>query len=239
MKYIHIADVHANRERYPLIEAAFSKICDYCMEHKITAVFIAGDFWDSSITNTSASHFTDYVDLVKKLSEVTTVVMMYGTASHEPAGSLDIFDLIPDVIVYKGYSPMVVKLEIADVPHEFIFIPEPRLSLIEGNTLEDKYDKIQESYKAVKKQLKKKEWPRICLFHGEVAGMKFQNGTIIQKTGAAITKEMLKSYDADYYALGHIHMPQELEGMNGGYAGSLVPKDFGENHEACFWEFEI
>ena len=39
--------------------------------------------------------------------------------------------------------------------------------------------------------------------------------------------------NADYYALGHIHQPQEVF-VNCWYPGTPAPKNYGENHDGCF-----
>lgn len=240
MRFIHIADIHANKDRYPLINKAFDKLISFSKEENVDAVLIAGDFWDSSITNTEASHFVDYIKLFKNLLKVTNVVMIYGTPSHDAAGSLEIFkSLKSDNLCYvSSYSPKYEKVKINKKEIELITIPEPRLSMISGDTLEEKYRKIQKSYDITVPE-RQEELPRICMFHGDVAGMKLQNDAVISEGNSSITVNKLKSYNADYYALGHIHKPQELPGLNGGYSGSLVPKDFGEAHDACFWEFEV
>ncbi|MDR1278807.1 MAG: hypothetical protein LBK02_08650, partial [Treponema sp.] len=54
-------------------------------------------------------------------------------------------------------------------------------------------------------------------------------------TGIAITVDDLADIGADYYALGHIHNPQQVGiARPAYYAGSIYPKNFGETHQAGF-----
>jgi len=77
--------------------------------------------------------------------------------------------------------------------------------------------------------------PCIVLYHGEAAGCTLQNDRTVERgTGIAITVDDLRDIGADYYALGHIHKPQQVAGMAAYYAGSIYPKDFGETHKAGF-----
>ena len=73
---------------------------------------------------------------------------------------------------------------------------------------------------------------RIVVYHGEVKGAVYQNG-VAASSPTAIPKELLQSLNADYYAFGHIHKPQEVF-ENAWYSGSACPKDFGETHDGCY-----
>lgn len=73
------------------------------------------------------------------------------------------------------------------------------------------------------------------LYHGDVAGCSLQNDRTIERgTGISISIDDLSQIGADYYALGHIHKPQQVGTLPAYYAGSIYPKDFGETHKAGF-----
>lgn len=238
MKIIHIADIHASRERFPLVKKVFTTLINRVEENDIDYVLFAGDFWDCTITNTEASHFTDYMSLMNKLSKKTHVIMIYGTPSHEPAGSLNCFSFC-NADVIQSYSPCIVNYKDILV----IALPEPRLSLIKGNSLDEKYQEIKNEKENLLKELsqtERKNKHSICIFHGDVAGMKYQNGQIIPNSETAYTIDFLRSLNCEYYAGGHIHEPSLLEhGLNGGYSGSAYPLNFGETHDAGFIEVEL
>lgn len=241
MKLIHTGDIHASKERYPFIKKVFDNFLEKCSSEIVDAILFCGDFWDSTITNTTASHFTDYLDLMEKLSSLTSVIMIYGTPTHEPYGSLDVFNYVGCNVI-KSYNPTFeeIPLKLRN-KIEIVALPEPRLSLLQGN-LEEKYKQNKNIYKTF---LDSRDWaiknnPRFCMFHNEVVGMKYQNGEEIKQTSLSLTKSYLKQLNCDYYAGGHIHLPQELgDGLKGGYCGSAAPVNFGETHNAGYIEIEL
>lgn len=241
MRIIHIGDIHASKERYPLVKQIFNQIINKTKLTTVDAILFCGDFWDSTITNTTASHFTDYLDFMKTLSSFTNVIMIYGTPTHEPYGSLDVFSYIGcDVI--KSYTPVAVDFRLKTKNKiEIVALPEPRLSLLQGN-LEEKYKQNKSIYEVF---LNSKDWtikdnPRLCMFHNEVIGMKYQNGEEIKQSSLALKKDYLKQLYCDYYAGGHIHLPQDLgNGLQGGYCGSAAAINFGETHNAGYVEIEF
>ena len=74
--------------------------------------------------------------------------------------------------------------------------------------------------------------PCIVLYHGRVRGATFSNG---QLSDDGIARDVLTSVDADYYALGDIHEPQEIQGYpHARYPGSLYPCNWGEEHRPAW-----
>lgn len=228
MKFIHIADIHGNRERKDETVKVIEEIIDYCKNNKVDTVLFCGDFWDSIITNTLASGFSELVQKMHELIKEVKVIMIYGTPSHEPDGSLDVFkELGADVfseISFKEYND-----------YSIIAIPEPRLGLLKGSSLEEKAKTFHKSLKSIKNISDK---PLIIMYHGDVEGAVLQNNMTIPKNDFALSKEELKSFNADYIACGHIHKPQMIMD-NCYYSGSACPKDFGETHDAIFKVVEI
>ena len=243
MKFIHLADVHASKERYPWVSKALESVIERCMKEDISAVIIAGDFWDNTVTVSDSSHFNDYIEIIKRMASYTTVVFIYGTPSHENNGSLKPFSLIENVVVIDSYIPSEHTVFTKDGSFVLLSLPEPRLSLINGDNLEEKFKNIQTSFKDFADEIEQKDYsntPVICAVHNEIAGCKYQNGAVIPSGRATIDINLLKRLKADYYACGHIHEPQKLgHRLNGGYCGSLVPINFGETHSARFTEIEI
>lgn len=220
MTFIHIADLHANRERSRYCLSVLDKLIAKSKELNRPVVLFTGDFWDCTMTNTEKSGFTEYVKKVDELSESADVYFIYGTPFHEPSGSLDVFSRNCKVIK----SNSIIKTE----EYEIIAMPEPR----KVNYGRDADKKIQSEYKEFIKSIPKEhDIQRIVMFHGEIYGARYQNGEKITST-SAIPISLLKEACADYYALGHIHEPQEVFD-NAWYAGSSYPCNFGEKHDGC------
>lgn len=235
MRFIHVADIHASRERLPQTLSILNTLTERCKKGDIDFIIFAGDFWDSTITATKGSGFSDILAAMKELEQcVTRIYMIYGTPSHEPNGSLDAFDS-STISVING------KRFVSNGNCRFVFISEPRRS----NYITSSSKETDEAINAdIKDWLEKSaKWtetlednyihkPLVVVYHGEVKGAVYQNG-VLASSPTAIPKELLESLHADYYAFGHIHAPQEVF-PNAWYSGSACPKDFGETHDGHY-----
>ena len=231
MRFIHVADIHASRERLPQTLSILATLTERAKEKDIDFIIFAGDFWDSTITATKGSGFSDIIAAVRELEKHTQLLFVYGTPTHEPNGSLDAFR--SDRTFVARWPDTTFS---AGLLTEIIAIPEPRRSDYVAASSSD-IDKLIN--KTIKDFIKKNEKlneklfkHRIVIYHGEVKGAVYQNG-ISASSPTAISKELLQSLNADYYALGHIHMPQEIF-PNAWYPGSACPKNFGETHDGHY-----
>lgn len=233
MRFIHIADIHASRERLPQTLHILNTLTERCKQGDIDFILFAGDFWDSTITATKGSGFSDIISAVRELEKYTYLYFIYGTPTHEPSGSLDAFN--------SAFTNVENKKSFNSGKCRFVFIPEPRRSDYIANSAKETDEVINEDIKQWIDKCKK--WndslnkeivtkPLIVVYHGEVGGAVYQNG-VSASSPTAIPKELLQSLNADYYALGHIHKPQEVF-KNAWYSGSACPKDFGETHDGCY-----
>lgn len=241
MKFIHVADVHASRERLSQTLSILNTLKERAEKGDIDCIVFAGDFWDSTITATKGSGFSDIISAIRTLESFTHLYFAYGTPAHEPNGSLDAFQSSKTTIVNE------MKCVSCEVCH-IVCIPEPRRSEYITDSIQKTNDLINSTIeKWIKKTAKwreeKKEYlpvlgayeydkPLIVVYHGEVKGAVYQNG-VSASSPTAISKEQLQLLNADYYALGHIHLPQEVF-PNAWYSGSACPKNFGEPHDGHY-----
>ena len=229
VKIVHISDIHANKDRIPVVKKIFSKLKNTVLSENIDVVVFSGDFWDSTITNTKASGFIDCIEQVYMLQQLCDVIFVMGTPKHEPEGSLDVFNTI-GCFVFDKTERRVVSLRNGKTI-DILAIPEPRRGSYFGTSAE-----IDEQIQSDLNKLsihKKEAHPFIVVYHGEVSGALYQNG-IEAQSNIAISKSYLQAFNADYIALGHIHTPQKIL-ENAYYAGSAAPKDFGEDHNGIFF----
>lgn len=223
MKFIHVADLHANKEHKKEVLQILDILLSKAKE--VDYIFFAGDFWDATITNTSASGFPEFVFKIKELTSLTNVVMISGTPLHEPHGSLDIFKTC-GVEVYDNIS-FVEKDYL-----EILCLPEPRRADFVKTTSKEINALIKQCYTNAIKNTCKRDKPLIILYHGDIESAVYQNGFKVS-TPTAISVELLQSTNADYIACGHIHKRQELF-KNCWYSGSCYPKNSGETHDCGF-----
>lgn len=231
MIFIHLADIHASRERLPQTLSILNTLTERCKEGDIDFVLFAGDFWDSTITATKGSGFSDIIAAIRNLEKHTYLYFIYGTPAHEPNGSLDAFISEKTKVVSENSFDIFIG---KDRNTDIIYIPEPRRSKYIRNSMDETNKTINEDIKEFIDSRKKKpaDYNRIVVYHGEVKGAVYQNG-ITASSPTAIPKKLLQSLNADYYALGHIHIPQEVF-PNAWYPGSACPKNFGEPHDGHY-----
>lgn len=241
MKFIHVADIHASRERLSQTLSVLDTLTKRCKRGDVDFIIFAGDFWDSTITATKGSGFSDIISAIRKLATYTLLYFIYGTPTHEPAGSLDAFK---SDYVYIADQMCIIERKDCRI----VCIPEPRRSEYITDSVQKTTDFINKTIETwigetVNIHEKSKEYlpvldsyeydkPLIVAYHGEVKGAVYQNG-VSASSPTAISKELLQSLNANYYALGHIHLPQEVF-ENAWYSGSACPKDFGEIHDGHY-----
>jgi exonuclease SbcC len=218
----------------------------------VDLVAIAGDVWDASMLNTEGSGFTRFVEAIRDIANLAPVAVVYGTPSHDTDGSLEIFRNITckyGITILEPGQAYFLKGGFLDeepaINAEAVLfgIPEPRKKYLLAETSLGK-DETEEAIRSAMHKMcfllaaKRKEYPSmpcIVLYHGDVSGCVLQNDQAVERgTGIAITADDLNDIDADYYALGHIHKPQRVGNLPAYYAGSIYPKNFGENHQAGF-----
>lgn len=251
MKIAHISDLHCCKEHQEEALTSLNFLADKIKTNPVDLVAIAGDTWDASMLNTEASGFNDFVDSIQNLAEYAPIAMIYGTPSHDTDGSLEVFHKIKakhSITILEATKPYFLEngkiVENPTAPEALIFgIPEPRKKYLLANVTTGK----EETENAIRDAMQKicfllasqrqnySNLPCIMLYHGDIAGSLLQNDRTIERgTGIAISIDDLASIKADYYALGHIHKPQQIGTLPAYYAGSIYPKDFGETHKAGF-----
>lgn len=256
MRIAHIADLHCCKEHQKEALESLDEICLSLTTNPVDLIAVAGDTWDASMLNTEASGFNDFVARIQNLATFAPVVMIYGTPSHDTDGSLEVFRKIRAknaITILEAAKPYFLEngkiVETSTAPEALIFgIPEPRKKYLLVNATVGKEETESAIRDAMQKlcfllAAKRREFPDIpcvMLYHGDIAGSSLQNDRTIERgTGIAISIDDLASIGADYYALGHIHKPQQVGTLPAYYAGSIYPKDFGETHKAGFNIVEI
>ena len=73
----------------------------------------------------------------------------------------------------------------------------------------------------------------MMLYHGAVTGATMANGQLVEG-GISIGREDLELVGADYYALGDIHLAQQIPGLPAYYPGSAYPVNWGEVDQKGF-----
>lgn len=229
-KGIFLADIHCSRKRKDGCLVVLNKIKDIIIEEKLP-VFICGDFWDSAITATEASGYSEFINGIYEIKQHTDVFFIYGTPLHEPEKSLEVFRLIGchvyDDNAFEEFSNF-----------ELVCIPEPRKShyVSDSKNGSDINELIAKNIEDFVSKLPPKKKFRVAMYHGEIKGQTYQN-SLPCTSSLALNPKTLKKINADFIGCGHIHKIEEVF-ENCWYLGSCPPKDFGERHDASYFIVE-
>ena len=255
IKVAHIADLHCCREHQEEALKSLHFLAQSIKKSPVDLVAIAGDSWDASMLNTEASGFNGFVDAIRDIADEAPVAMIYGTPSHDTDGSLEVFRKIncghSITVLEPAQSYLLLNEGIVlddgkahpEAKAVILGVPEPRKKYLLANATagKDETEALLRSsmqklcFILAAKRRDHAELPCVMLYHGDVAGCSLQNDRTIERgTGISISIDDLSQIGADYYALGHIHKPQQVGTLPAYYAGSIYPKDFGETHKAGF-----
>ena len=255
IRIAHIADLHCSKEHQEAAMKSLRFLAEYIKESPVDLVAVAGDTWDASMLNTEASGFNGFIDAIRDIADEAPVAMIYGTPSHDTDGSLEVFCKINSkhsiTVLEPAQSYLLLNGCVVpddgkaqpDTKAVILGVPEPRKKymLANGTAGKDETEALLRNsmqklcFLLASKRQERAYLPCVMLYHGDVAGCSLQNDRTIERgTGISITIDDLASIDADYYALGHIHKPQQVGNLPAYYAGSIYPKDFGESHKSGF-----
>jgi len=255
IKIFHTGDGHFSRENQLSFFQSATFLLEKAKKEQPDLIVIAGDLFDRAINDTVSSGFTGLVRWISSLMNIAPVVTVYGTPTHDIYGCYDVFESIKAQHEFRILNPSIpyfldnYRIQPESNDHTKLLIlglPEPSKEWF----LKDKQLGKAESDEAINQGMRemllgmgavRKQYPDIpCLFvgHIEVRDTPTCTGHIIQG-GIKIGKDDLALVGADYYALGHIHLAQKIEGEAAYYCGSMFPVNWGELDQKGFNVVEL
>ncbi|QEN04650.1 exonuclease subunit SbcD [Thiospirochaeta perfilievii] len=254
MRILHTSDWHLGRSLYGKQRLEeFSSFLDWLLgviiDRKIELLLVSGDIFDTTTPGNRAQElYYQFLHRVKD-SDCRNIIITAG--NHDSPSFLsapkDILKFMNIHIVpcVENIEDEVIVLYDKDGSQELIICAVPYLrdrdirSVDTGENLDDKNKKlvmaIKDHYLEVSNyalSLKEGNTPIIAMGHLFTAGGKTLDGDGVRElyvgslshTGSDIFPSFL-----DYVALGHLHVPQKVNGLNHiRYCGSPLPMGFGE-----------
>jgi len=254
IKILHSADFHYCRETQEQAMMSLETFLEKGKEEEVDLFAIAGDLFDRAVNNTSSSGFPQLEQIVKQMLDVAPVVVVTGTPTHDLPGCYDVFCdidaehnftiLQPGIEyflhksnreVYEGYIEGEAGLLILGIPEpsKEQFLKDKQIGKEESNTaIKEGMQKLLLGLGAIRKQ--HSHIPCLLNYHGAIAGSSLHKHQVLPAGGIQIGRDDLAMVGADYYALGHIHLAQQIGDLPAYYAGSAFPVDWGEQDLKCF-----
>jgi exonuclease SbcD len=258
MNILHTSDWHIGRtlygrKRYEEFEAFLTWLAETIQHNEIDALLVAGDVFDTSAPSNRAQELYYRFLCRVAASSCRHVVVVAGNhdspsflnAPRELLKALDIY-----VVGSSTESPedevLVLRNE-QDVPELIVcavpYLRDKDIRVAEaGESVEDKerklLDGIRTHYKAVSALAEQKrealgaDIPIIGMGHLFTAGGQTVDGDGVRElyvgSLAHVTAGIFPA-SLDYLALGHLHVPQKVNGSETiRYSGSPLPMGFGE-----------
>jgi len=256
VKLIHFGDGHYSREN----QEPFFKSADFLLDKAETEqpdlITIAGDLFDRAVNDTTGSGFPRLVQWMRDLMNIAPVVAVRGTPTHDPPGCYEVFETIHARYNFILLEPSVeyflenfgVSTEANEHTSALIFgLPEPSKEWFLKDKQLGKAEGDEEIKQGIRELLlgmgaRRKQYPEIpCVLvsHITIAGSSISEAQSLPSGGIQIGKDDLALVGADYYALGHIHLGQQIEDMPAYYCGSMFPVNWGELDQKSFNEVTI
>ncbi|HET9200033.1 MAG TPA: exonuclease SbcCD subunit D [Dehalococcoidia bacterium] len=251
MRLLHTSDWHVgkqirNRSRMDEFEAVLDELVQIAVDHKVDAVLIAGDVFDSKVPPPEAEKLV-YETLLRLHFEGIRVILTAGNHDNERRlqavrGVLGALDITIICELNKDTFAELIEVPSRDgSEHALVaalpFIPEKYL-ISSADLMQEagaKYSRYSDGIAAILRAVESHFKPdalNVLTAHFMVSGSRVGGGENELTIGMAYAVEpaALPKSGVQYLALGHVHKPQAIPGslVPGEYSGSLLQLDFGE-----------
>lgn len=232
IRFIHAADLHLGspftgmkglqKDQWKKLRDstldAFDRLIAYAVAEQPDFLLIAGDIYDGEDRNIRAQHRFQ-MGMQRLYDANVPVVISYGNHDHL-GGKWTRFDLPENIHVF-GSDVSQIKLD-----------TENGEVVITGFSYKERH--IRESVISDYPPADNQEQFYIGMLHGSM------EGDTAHAVYAPFTKEQLLSKNYDYWALGHIHMRQELHREPSIiYSGNLQGRHKGEPGPKGFYDVRL
>ncbi len=262
LSFIHTADWHADGvpKKAAKLEASLKQMLDYVKENKVNAIIHAGDIWERKQSYAERSGVPLVIDYLRELSKhVDFIFITKGNNSHDEPGSVSLLhQLEPNVYAYEypvvlsvmtdGDIPVVDLLKLGTAgdpranyivslvpyPTKAMFVKEQSIDL----NNQEFVSMFEGVFDLIAYVTQPYTCPKILAFHGNVVGSRLSTGQTLLSQDIMVAPATLKKAKHDYYALGHIHLRQEVQ-PNMVYSGSIYNKNWGETEPKSFEVIEF
>ena len=260
LRFVHVGDMHIDYDEKvkAKIQPSLNQILDFCKTNKVDAVIIPGDLTHRKQSYANHSGIPMLLDFLKKLSaEVGAIFITKG--NHDEPGSIALLHQLEANIFAHEYPVVLgvnfdgnecgaIDLMRYDPPaDDFDFIvslmPYPNKAMFLSDTSIDNnnaefVEKFEDVFELVGTLTEDFRCPKILGFHGNVVGSRLSSGQTLQSQDIMVAPSTIEKAKADYYALNHIHLRQEIR-PNMIYAGGIANFNWGETENKSFDVFEI
>jgi exonuclease SbcD len=264
MRILHISDLHYANKTLDEVDKCVAAAINAGMLRGAELAVVSGDSSDHALDAHSPA-FAALARQIRRLADQCPVLMLQGTFSHEPPGTLDVFRLLGGrypVHVADRISQVAWRAcgrwEVSDgwaletMPDDalalFTCLPTVNKACVAaavgavgaGEAVGAQLSALLGAYAPYNARARAAGIPTIGVAHGTVNGCVTEHGVPMAGMDHEFSVGSLFSAQASAFMLGHIHKRQswEMAGRVVAYAGSIARLHYGEEDEkgGLLWE---
>jgi len=240
MKIAHLSDLHFSNDTLEEMGRCLSAAVDRGIQENVVAWALSGDATDHRIEAHSPA-LIRLVSLVRRMSDHAPVIMLQGTFSHEPPGTLNVFrfiggqypvyvsDRIEQVALVNGHWWSSQEVEgawrfsetILDDSPVYVFscVPTMNTASVAAAIGAQKaqaetvnaLSSVLDGFAHINDALSMAGIPTIGMSHGTVVGCVTEHGQVMQGSDHEFATGDLFAAGCSAFMLGHIHKHQTWE----------------------------
>lgn len=256
MKIAHFSDLHYANETLAEVDRCFTAAVDQAIAWGAEVAVVSGDATDHRLDVHSPAIIA-LAQQIRRLSNQCPVLMLQGTYSHEPPGTLDIFRLIGgkypvfvadrfcQVVLYEnrwhgseGWCFDATPTIVADDQVLFTCLPTANKATVAAaigaeaaaEAIGENIACLLRGYGTINVAARAAGIATVGVSHGTVSGCETEHGVPMVGLDHEFTTGALFAAECDAFMLGHIHKHQQWErdGRRIAYAGSIGRLHYGE-----------
>jgi len=256
MKTAHISDLHYSPKHLKWVDRAMVAAVDRATKEGCDAAVIAGDSFDHGM-GVHEPAVLAYVTQVARLADTMPTVVLYGTASHDRPGSLDILRTLrrkfPIHVADRPRALLLQAGEWYEIDEDCDFSPNASAKAGDGvffalpslnkanpaimeHGAQHYVGNIMQRFAIIAAAARQHGLPTTLVTHGTVNGSLTESKFAIVSPDHEFAEELLFRSGADAIMTGHIHAHQDWhEGTQIiAYPGSLARLVHGD-HDPKGW----
>lgn len=253
--FLHTADWHADSEpvKQEKLIRSLEFLTGYVAKNDVTAIIHSGDIWERKQSYTDNSGVPIVIEYLRKMSKyVEHIFITKGNNHHDEPGSVALLHQIePNIHAYERPAVLAVGKDQVTMlngelnpyfqhPEYLIsLVPYPtKAALVGDQSIDNNNTQFLEEFENIFEaigmyQESFSSLPHLLAFHGNVMGSRLSSGQSLLGQDIIVSPTTLRKAKADYYALGHIHLAQNIaEDIR--YSGSIYNKSWGETEQKGF-----
>lgn len=261
----HFSDLHYANATLPEVDRCFSFAVDQAIARGVDFAVISGDSTDHAL-EVHAPAVEALARQLRRLADHCPVLMLQGTFSHEPPGTLNVFrllggkypvhvaDRLQQVALMPGGTWLASDGWRFDaVPAQarglFSCVPTVNKAVVAAavgaagaaEAIGEQIALLLRGFAPINALARRAGLPTVGMAHGTVNGCVTEHGVPMAGLDHEFTTSALVGCSATAFMLGHIHKHQawEHDGKVIAYAGSIGRLHYGEEGDKGFLIWEI